>query len=146
MPRLPALDIKARVNRSPHVVICGAGASRAATPNGDRSGRQVPLMADLISVLALGPLLKTHGLDQHSDDLERLYDMAVRDPSLRAVASELDAKVRDYFASLVLPDGPTAYDYLLLSLREKDVIATFNWDPLLLQAYGRHVGIRRLPQ
>ncbi|WP_226986710.1 hypothetical protein [Carboxydothermus hydrogenoformans] len=41
------------------------------------------------------------------------------------------------FSSLELPDYPTIYDYLLLSLRKKDVIATFNWDPLLLQAYRR---------
>ena len=31
----------------------------------------------------------------------------------------------------------TVYDFLILSLTEKDVIATFNWDPLLLQAYVR---------
>jgi hypothetical protein len=29
------------------------------------------------------------------------------------------------------------YDYLVLSLRSTDLIATFNWDPLLLQAYRR---------
>src|SRR5690606_32052274 len=38
------------------------------------------------------------------------------------------------------------YDYLLISLREKDVIATFNWDPFLMQAYRRHASLRRLPQ
>jgi hypothetical protein len=146
MPRLPALDIQKRVNRSPHVVICGAGASRAATPNGDRAGHTLPLMNDLVDALGLGTLLARHGLDQYADDFERLYDTIVRVPGLAAVAAELDARVREYFGSLVLPDGPTAYDYLLLSLREKDIIATFNWDPLFLQAYGRHVGIRRLPQ
>ena len=37
---------------------------------------------------------------------------------------------------------PTLYDYLLLSLRQKDIIVTFNWDPLLPQAYKRwrHLG------
>lgn len=66
-----------------------------------------------------------------------LYDTAVRDPGLKDLV---------YFGSLLLPAGPTAYDYLLLSLREKDFIATFNWDPLLLQAYARHATLRRLPQ
>jgi len=37
-----------------------------------------------------------------------------------------------------LPDTPTIYDYLVLSLREKDLIATFNWDPFLLQACIRN--------
>lgn len=146
MPRLPALDLGRRTNSSPHVVVCGAGASRAATPNGDASGRRLPLMNDLVSVLGLGPLLKAHSLDRYADDFELLYDTAVRDPGLTAVVSELDTRVRDYFGSLVLPAGPTAYDYLLLSLREKDVMVTFNWDPLLLQAYARHATIRRLPQ
>ena len=54
--------------------------------------------------------------------------------------------MRTYFESLRIPAQPTFYDYLVLSLREKDVIATFNWDPLLLQAYRRNSPIRRLPQ
>jgi hypothetical protein len=37
-----------------------------------------------------------------------------------------------------LPENPTTYDYLILSLREKDVIASFNWDPFLVQAYQRN--------
>lgn len=39
--------------------------------------------------------------------------------------------------TLVLPDEPTFYDYLVLSLRPKDAIVTFNWDPLIIQAYKR---------
>lgn len=37
-----------------------------------------------------------------------------------------------------LPDCPTIYDHLVLSLRDKDAIATFNWDPLLPQAIERN--------
>src|SRR5690606_3970494 len=37
---------------------------------------------------------------------------------------------------------PTIYDYLVLSLRDKDLIATFNWDPFLYQAWVRN---RRFP-
>lgn len=37
-----------------------------------------------------------------------------------------------------LPDEPTIYDFLVLGLREKDVIATFNWDPFLMQALRRN--------
>lgn len=44
-----------------------------------------------------------------------------------------------------IPDEPTIYDYLILSLRSKDIIATFNWDPLLLQTMRRHSDIKNLP-
>lgn len=46
--------------------------------------------------------------------------------------------MRDYFENLELPDHPTIYDHLVLSLREKDVITTFNWDPFLIQAARRN--------
>jgi len=36
-----------------------------------------------------------------------------------------------------LPLRPTLYDHLVLSLRDKDVIATFNWDPFLWQSINR---------
>lgn len=37
-----------------------------------------------------------------------------------------------------IPERPTIYDQLLLNLRPKDLIATFNWDPLISQAYKRN--------
>ena len=37
-----------------------------------------------------------------------------------------------------LPLKPTIYDYLVMSLRDKDVIATFNWDPFLYMAWWRN--------
>lgn len=46
---------------------------------------------------------------------------------------------------MVLPDNPTIYDYLVLGLREKDVIATFNWDPFLIQAHRRNRHVTSLP-
>jgi hypothetical protein len=45
--------------------------------------------------------------------------------------------VREYFAQLELPVEPTIYDALLLSLRDKDAVFTFNWDPFLFQAHLR---------
>jgi hypothetical protein len=49
---------------------------------------------------------------------------------------------------LVLPKYSTIYDLLLLSLRQKDAIFTFNWDPFLADAYERladKVGSSSLP-
>ena len=45
--------------------------------------------------------------------------------------------MREYFAQLELPVEPTIYDALLLSLRDKDAVFTFNWDPFLFQAHLR---------
>src|SRR5215471_8086633 len=42
--------------------------------------------------------------------------------------------------------SPTPYDYLLSGLRRKDVVATFNWDPLLVQAFRRNLSMRELPE
>jgi len=53
-----------------HLVILGAGASRAALPNGDKRGRTLPLMNDLVDTLGLRPLLEDHGLHADSGDFE----------------------------------------------------------------------------
>jgi hypothetical protein len=47
---------------------------------------------------------------------------------------------------MTLPDEVTLYDRLLLGLRKKDFIATFNWDPLLIQAYLRNRHLGELPE
>lgn len=49
----------------------------------------------------------------------------------------LDAAIHEYFEGLKLPEQPTIYDLILLCLRGKDVIFTFNWDPFLVQARRR---------
>lgn len=54
------------------------------------------------------------------------------------LCSQIEARVHDYFAEMRLPARPTVYDHLLLALREKDVVATFNWDPLLVHAFLRN--------
>lgn len=46
-----------RDDADPHIVIVGAGGSRAACPEGDQNGRHLPVMADLIDTVGLRPLL-----------------------------------------------------------------------------------------
>jgi len=120
----------------PHVVILGAGASRATCPQGDKSGHPLPVMADFARLLDLAPLFDEWGIDpdrNFEDTYSDLYESGA-DEKLQ----QLNERVETYFGSLELPDQPTVYDYLVLSLRETDLIATFNWDPLLLQAYRRN--------
>src|SRR5579859_4661418 len=61
MPSLPNFEFNKRVNHSPHVVILGAGASRAAFPDGDAKKRRLPLMADLIECLGLRDSIRAAG-------------------------------------------------------------------------------------
>lgn len=51
---------------------------------------------------------------------------------------EIESKVTEYFSDMKLPDHATIYDHLVLSLRPRDLIATFNWDPFLYQAFCRN--------
>ena len=50
-PTLLMMDSKVTVINSPHVVILGAGASRASFPDGDKNGIELPLMCDLAQKL-----------------------------------------------------------------------------------------------
>lgn len=145
MPTLPDLDITTRVNHSPHVVILGAGASKAAFPSGDPNGRVVPVMPELVKCLDLESSLRTVGFE-NPKDFEAIYDDLASTGSNLTLVSEIEQRVRNYFESMILPAEATLYDRLLLSMRDTDLIATFNWDPFLSLAYSRNAHIRRLPQ
>lgn len=125
----------------PHVVILGAGASRAAVPNGDKHGRHAPLMADLVDVVGLTDVLNELGIEYEGRNFEDIFS-ELHPITQAAERAALEAAVFAYFDRLELPDEPTIYDHLVLSLRKKDLIATFNWDPFLLQAYSRNGGSR----
>lgn len=122
----------------PHVVLVGAGASRAATPEGDAAGRRLPVMTDFVEVAGLGHLLKKYGIAANGENFEDLYSKIAADITMCELRSELDRSVFDYFADLRLPETTTVYDHLVLGLSAKDVIATFNWDPFLIQAVLRN--------
>jgi len=73
------------------------------------------------------------------DNFELLYSKLSENPEFSEEKLSIEYAIRSYFEDLELPDEPTIYDYLVLSLRrEKDIIATFNWDPFLYQAYNRN--------
>lgn len=120
----------------PHLVLLGAGASRAACPNGDVNGRSLPVMRDIVQTLDLTADLIGAGLSAPYDDFEAIYS-ALHDAGKNLAISKLDEAIDSYFSALRLPPEPCLYDHLLLSLREKDALATFNWDPFLCQAWLR---------
>lgn len=121
----------------PHVVILGAGASRAACPQGDKNGKTLPLMADLAKVLGMKDVFQGWGIDYRrnfEDIFGELYEKGEA-----GKIKEVQRRVESYFGGLELPDAPTLYDHLVLSLGKNDIIATFNWDPLLPMAMERNV-------
>jgi hypothetical protein len=122
-----------------HVVILGAGASVASTlRNPLANGKKLPLMNNFTEVVGLTDIIDTLPSHIKSDNFEVLYsNLHLDDPNSKQI-KEIENRVYDYFKSLKLPDEPTIYDYLVLSLRSRDLIATFNWDPFLYQAWSRN--------
>ena len=120
-----------------HTVLLGAGATMAAIPNGDKNGKKSSVMNNLFSELGMNYILKNVHLHTSSKNLEDIYSELASRPEHKDVVQVIEKSLYDYFASLEIPDYPTIYDYLILSLTGKDVIATFNWDPFLVQAIGR---------
>ena len=126
----------------PHVVLLGAGASLAAFPNGDRFGRKLPLMKDLVEVANIEALIEQTGEKiNEENDFEAIYSRIASNPKYFAIKEKIEAKVREYFTSLEITNSTTLYDRLLLSLRRKDAVFTFNWDPFLFDAYRRNMHV-----
>lgn len=123
--------------QQPHLFILGAGATAATIPNGDRNGKKSPVMEDFLNQTGLQSLISGIKLNTKSKNIEAIYSELYETKEYQDVILKLEDAIVDYYQDLKLPDNPTLYDYLVLSLRSKDCIATFNWDPLLIQAYNR---------
>ena len=130
----------------PHVVILGAGASLAAFPNGDGNRKKLPLINNLAEFLGINDLLERYSITSAGKDFEELYSDLVFEGKHDEAVIEIKHRVQEYFGSLSLPETPTLYDYLILSLRPKDYIATFNWDPFLFRSCARHYERAPLPK
>ena len=132
-----------------HLVILGAGASLASTiRNPEKNGNQLPLMNNIVEIVELKDIV-----DRLPEDIrvlekqfELLYGRLFEIEKFKNERIEIEKRIYEYFRGLELPDKPTIYDYLIMSLRHrKDVIATFNWDPFLYQAYIRNGNFTKTP-
>jgi hypothetical protein len=128
----------------PHVVILGAGASLAASPNGDKNNKKLPLMNELSEILNLNDILDNNEIIKAKENFELFYDTLVVD-NLSDKYIEIENRLYNYFDTLELSNELTLYDKMLFSLRKKDLIATFNWDPLIGYAYRRNGYLKTLP-
>lgn len=127
----------------PHVVILGAGATIATIPSGDKNGRKSSGMDGFLEQLGMMKIINGVKLSTTSTNLEDIYTELYEREECGPIRELLDQTIREYFLEFEIPDHPTIYDLILLSLRRKDLVATFNWDPLLLQAYQRAVKITK---
>ena len=113
---------------------------------GDAEGRSVPLMKELPEVLG-GPWRNlVEEANVTGADFESQFTQLRENPTQRAHLDEIEGMLLDYFSNLTLPNHPTIYDYLILGLRKKDLIATFNWDPFLLLSHARNRVVSSLPE
>lgn len=130
----------------PHVVIVGAGASIAACKI-DKNGKEVPLLKNIHNILGLTLELEKYDFsDEQMSDFEKLFSDIYGKEEYSELQEKLEYEVCDYFSKLMISDEPTLYDYLILSLTEKDAIISFNWDPFLMQAYRRNISVGNLPE
>ena len=130
----------------PHVVILGAGASKAAFQKGDANGRLVPVMNELPGILGRQWRDLVESATLEDLDFESQFTRLRESERHHDRLNKIEDMLWEYFSGLALPENPTIYDYLILGLRGKDVIATFNWDPFLILAHARNRAISNLPE
>ena len=122
-----------------HIVILGAGASIAATlRDPELNGLKLPSMNNLPDVVGLNGILNQFPQELICQNFEATYSNIVEYDPNNPYLKVMNDMIYSYFQSLELPMKPTIYDYLVMSLRDKDIIATFNWDPFLYQAWWRN--------
>ena len=103
-------------------------------------------MNELTNVLNLKNTILKYGYLGNTENFEAFYSEIFDKPQYGDLVNEIQKRVHEYFVTLEIPNTVTIYDYLILSLREKDIIASFNWDPLLLKAYLRNRKAKPLPK
>ena len=106
-----------------HVVILGAGASIAATRHNPQfNGKKLPSMNDFIEVVGLIEIVERLPKHLHSNNFEKLYSNLHKDNPHSNEIIEIENLVYEYFKDMRLPNEPTIYDYLVMSLWPKDLI------------------------
>ena len=79
------------------------------------------------------------------DRISKIYSNLSGKDEYNDLVEIIENKTYNYFSRMKLPFEPTLYDHLVLSLRPKDLIATFNWDPFLYYACFRNHKHASLP-
>ena len=146
LPRIKISNGKT-FNNSPHLVILGAGASIACMKN-TANGKKMPSMNELNDLAEVQDIFKKHSVKIKGNESFEDFFSRIHNEEYGDLKKELEQCIWDYFSDIEIDDKPNLYDKLILSLRGKDYIATFNWDPLLILSYIRHkkIGENKLPK
>ena len=84
-------------------------------------------------------MIASCNLNTTSDNLEDVYmELHERDDEsmlFHNARMKLEHRIEEHFSSYQITAHPTVYDFLILALTKKDLIATFNWDPLMRLLY-----------
>jgi len=145
------ISIKEEINDvsmgKPHVLLLGAGASKAALPDGDRNGKPIPVLKDLAKDLRLQDYFPSDLKALSESDFELAYSQLF-DRGQSKELEKMSEIIMTYLLDLELPDQVNLYDILHLTLRKKDIIATFNWDPFLMLSRTRlaKLGVNKFPK
>lgn len=145
--KAPIIDNRTLEILAPHVVILGAGATIAALPQGDKNGKEQFPMKSLSRIKNIRDILREYGINPDKVvDFEAFFSSLYKDNPNSVIIKKIESAIFEYYRDMILPDTPTIYDYLVLSLTEKDLIATFNWDPFIDQAIARNTIAGNIPK
>ena len=145
--KAPIIDNSTLEILAPHVVILGAGATIAALPKGDKNGKEQFPMKSLSRIERVREILYEYGINPlEVIDFETFFSSLYKDNPNSVIVKQIELAIFEYYKDMILPDAPTIYDYLVLSLTEKDLIATFNWDPFIDQAIERNAIAGNMPK
>lgn len=95
-------------------------------------------MDNFIEVVGLQDVVDSIDENLKAQNFEILYSNLHENNPESDEIKEIEKRVIDYFKDMKLPKERTIYDHLVLSLRPRDLIATFIWDPFLFQAFNRN--------
>src|SRR5712692_165258 len=87
----------------PHVLLLGAGASKAALPNGDKNGKPVPILRDIARDLHLHRDFSQDLVKLSQTDFEAAYSKLFSRGDSQEL-EQINQKIAGYFSSLELPD------------------------------------------
>lgn len=122
-----------------HVVILGAGASIAfSLHDGEAKGMALPSMNNLFNLEGISQIISSFPQSLITSNFEETYSNISEAYPDDYRLSDINSIIYEYFCKMKLPNKPTLYDQLIMSLTGKDLIATFNWDPFLFQASQRN--------
>lgn len=101
----------------PHVVILGAGASKAALPEGDKYHKPISCMENFFQNLKMDDLINNLNLETKSSNLEKIFseieEKSKTNIEFLNAKKQIENTIFDYFNSYSIPDEPTIYDFLL---------------------------------